>query len=392
MIGDRRRRKGWLLEDERASPAEAWTLTYSGWILGIGALGATLIALISLFVLPGWRSDGIEDPPPGAAFDQQFAVDEAKRTAEAEVRDTGLRIALGFGAVSAALVAYGRLQLSRSADARNEQAHANQRWTTAVRELGNEHAEVRLGALYALEQFFENVPDERPRTTSVLAAFVRANLPPNAELPEVIPTRRPAPLPVDIQAAISVVGHLWTERHEHPIEGDSSSFWLFGRDRFRPVMEERSYIPQAHEGHIDLSGIDASVGGQYRADLQGAYLTRSTIARSDLAGADVSMATLTSTDMTCVILVGANLEAAKLMSANLTGATLARANLVRADLARADLGEADLSHADLSGAHLCGANLLGADLSHSNLTGVCYNDRTSWPQGFSPPSDATIHS
>ena len=392
VIRDWRRRQEWLLEDEDGGPAEAWTLTYSGWILGIGAFGATLIALLSLFVVPGWRSDGIEDQPPSATFDQQFAVDQAKRSAEAEVRDTGLRIALAFGAISAALVAYGRLQLSRSADARSERGQANERWTTAVRELGSEHAEVRLGGVYALEQFFDDVPDERPRTASVLASFVRANLPPNAALPEVRASQRPAPLPVDVQAAISVIGHLWIERHEYPTEDRRRFSGLFGRARVQTVMEERAHLPEAHEGRIDLSRIDASLGGRYSADLTGAYLTGGAIARSGLTDADLSVATLTRTDMTGVILVRANLEAAKLMHANLAEANLAGANLVDADLAGAELGEADLARADLAGAHLCAANLLGADLSDSNLAGIRYDDRTTWPQGFSPPSDATIHS
>jgi uncharacterized protein YjbI with pentapeptide repeats len=83
-------------------------------------------------------------------------------------------------------------------------------------------------------------------------------------------------------------------------------------------------------------------------------------------------------------------------------ADLSRAVLRGADLSRADLGNTDLRGADLRSTTLRGADLAGADLRNADLTradlrdadyirnadltGVCHDDRTTWPTGFTPPS------
>jgi hypothetical protein len=78
-------------------------------------------------------------------------------------------------------------------------------------------------------------------------------------------------------------------------------------------------------------------------------------------------------DMTGKDLSGAQLEGSVLR-------TLSGANLSAANLRGADLSDADLSNADLSSADLTGANLQDAF-----LVGVIYDDKTRWPDEFTPP-------
>ena len=80
-------------------------------------------------------------------------------------------------------------------------------------------------------------------------------------------------------------------------------------------------------------------------------------------------------------------------ASDLSGAHLNRAFLFQAYLCEADLREADLNGTNLSKADLSGADLRGVDLSETNLNGanldgIKYNDRTKWPEGFSPVDTA----
>jgi uncharacterized protein YjbI with pentapeptide repeats len=125
-----------------------------------------------------------------------------------------------------------------------------------------------------------------------------------------------------------------------------------------------------------------------RADLSGTTLERASLVGADLAGANMSFARLTGAD-----LGDADLRRANLNRANLTDAFLLSANLTRADLTEAYLDgtvleDADLTDADLTGADLGLADLRGEGglLRDTNLTGVCYDDTTTWPDGFTPPA------
>lgn len=109
-----------------------------------------------------------------------------------------------------------------------------------------------------------------------------------------------------------------------------------------------------------------------RADLRGAYLSRTLLRRADLSGANLSGANLSQADLSGANLHKALLSRAYLSNANLREADLIKANLREADLSGASLHKANLHkalliEADLSEANLSEVNLSGADLSHANL-------------------------
>ena len=168
-----------MIDKEPRDAADNWALKFAGAIIGVGAIIAAIITALSLTYLPHvWGSDDIPMLDPETATDAELVdAAAARRAAENDVRDTGLKIAAGVGAITAALVAYGRLELSRAEHRRAERGQGNERFTKAVEHLGSESIEVRLGGVYALDQFFRDVPEERQRTTNVLAAFVRSKPP-----------------------------------------------------------------------------------------------------------------------------------------------------------------------------------------------------------------------
>ena len=77
-----------------------------------------------------------------------------------------------------------------------------------------------------------------------------------------------------------------------------------------------------------------------------------------------------------------------LLTAGLDEADLRNAVLGGADLRNAFLIGADLSDANLRGASLIGADLTGSDLTEADLADVHYDERTRWPDDFTPPPSA----
>jgi uncharacterized protein YjbI with pentapeptide repeats len=90
-------------------------------------------------------------------------------------------------------------------------------------------------------------------------------------------------------------------------------------------------------------------------------------------------------DLSWAYLRGANLASANLGSANLLGTSLNGANLSKANLMGACLNGADLRGADLRG-----ASLHWVLLEKANLSGVRYDEKTRWPDGFNPKAAEAI--
>ena len=142
---------------------------------------------------------------------------------------------------------------------------------------------------------------------------------------------------------------------------------------------------------LNLSGADLA-----GANLHGADLHKSDLSGADLSGAELQHANLWRTNLTdAQLLARPNLFHTELNEANLYRANMFAANLHGALLRRADLRKAtviaDLSRADLSGADLRGTNLKGAtQLIWATLTGVRYDGKTKWPEGFDPQAFGAI--
>lgn len=240
---------------QAAELKEPWPLRYAGLIIGVGVTLTAFVLVMGLFVLPGpWGSDRISLPtttstatnttttttaptttdpaapsttgtttppttvtsaaasttaPAGPSNQDVIALAKAQTDAENAVRDLGVRVAAGVGAIAAALIAWGRVELSRREDrrafemlrrdverdlnererqAREEKAqaerhfeeraflarqHEDDRFTKAIEQLGSERLDVRLGGIYALEALLR--PEEahyRGVAIEVLCAFV----------------------------------------------------------------------------------------------------------------------------------------------------------------------------------------------------------------------------
>jgi len=179
-----------------------------------------------------------------------------------------------------------------------EQAWITDRFTRAIEHLGADDQQVRIGAIFELEQIARDSDSYRPPIVSTLAAFVRHKMPGSkvekGKFVDVLMVRAP-----DAQAALTVL--------------------------CRPPLSYK------RPGSSELGGLDLS-----RTDLRHARLTD-----AQLYGAN---------------LYSCHLEGADLRHANLSGSNLRSAYFGILDRGRFSKG-ADLRHANLTDVkHLDGAH------------------------------------
>jgi hypothetical protein len=243
-----------------------------------------------------------------------------------------------------------------------EQGQITDRFSKAVEQLGQPGADkidVRLGAIYSLERLMRDSAVDHPTVVDVLTAFIRVHAPADDDLNRVGGIAEPSAPPVDIQAALTVLGHRDANRDRSQL--DLSDTNLTG---------------------ANLTGANLSGANLFHAYLFHAYLGDASLTRADLARANLGRADLTGTDLREANLTRADLGRANLGGAKLGGANLTLANLGGADLARADLRGANLISADLTNANLTNANLTGADLTCART-----DAETHLPAGVARPAD-----
>jgi pentapeptide repeat protein len=265
------------------------------------------------------------------------------------------------------------------------------RLTKAVEQLGNSNPQVRMGAIYELEQIARDSKATliaRWRSSAAAQALGLARSPERSTASRhrsyvnYVATLLAALVRSQSRLSDGGVSHGAVLKVRAP--DAQAALTVLCRP---PVCDD--HVKSGEKGWLDLSRSDLS-----RARLRGAQLQ----------GADLSYVQLQGTDLKSAKLQGAILKEAKLgpapgsrwrgganlRDANLTGADLTRADLNRASLANVNLTGADLTHADLNRASLANANLTNALLIRANLTsavldgaildGAIWSRSTRWPE------------
>lgn len=312
------------------------------------------------------------------------------------------RFTTWIGAVGVAVAAftgliftYQQYRLSQQAQVITEQGQVTDRFTKAVEQLGSEEkVDVRLGGIYSLERLARDSTPDRPTIMEVLSAFIRGHAPappqPPLQIAAVGSVRcaldTNALIPIDIQAAVTVIGRPDpTVVDLRPIDLSHACLCranlagsklreadLTGTDlRWADLANVQTVGHVVTEQHLRL---------KRPADLSDAHLDDANLSHAIAVGAKLTGAHMSVIDLTGAALRDADLAGATINFGNLTGADLSLA-----DLTGADLWKADLTGADLSNAVLTGADLTGAQLTRTTLDSIVYDQHTKWPAGFTPP-------
>ncbi len=321
------------------------------------------------------------------------------------VRNLGLLLAgafgLGFG-IWRSIIALLNVQAAQRQAATTEQGQITERFTAAVRLLGDVNSTVRTGGIYALGRIArDSVERDHLAVMQLLVNYIRLSpysaeglalienyarqldrhqkkVEANAGEQEVLDGLELAPAPPlrecpDIHAAIEVVARKTSEQCTW--EKDSSYVPSFGGAYLMFLNLQGGSFSRFKLRNADFEWSDLK-GAEFKcAELQGA----------DFSGAQLQNALFQSADLRDTDLKGTNLRNAQFQGADLRNADLRGANLGAATIVSefglvhertpSNFEDADLREAILAGIPLKGVNFQRANLERANLTEVSYLDQ-----------------
>jgi hypothetical protein len=175
-------------------------------LIGAGIFITASVALVSVFFASRFVRPGLAKKDP--------------LVAERAVQEVGLKLAAGLAAAFAAVLTWGRLELSRQEHQLGRQQHANEvsgqlteRFTRAIDQLGSEKLDIRLGSIYAQERIARESQEDHGPIMEILTTYLREHSPwppsrpgqyvqgaPLADVPA-LATRA-----ADMQAIVTIVG------------------------------------------------------------------------------------------------------------------------------------------------------------------------------------------
>lgn len=252
-----------------------------------------------------------------------------------------------------------------------EQGHITDRFTKAVEQLGSDHLEVRVGAIYALERIAKDSARDYWAIIETLATYVRQeSLQRRKKDEQIVAEIKTARSEEDAQGAPSAEK---MEEHELQIGVDIEAILtIFGRRTNEEV--EKFY---SKERIITAYGVKLNrlqwYGGNFdyvdfsASSLKGVLFRSVTFKKSKFVQADLSESRLESVTLDDANCSGASFENSVFRESSAKDVNFQQANIKQADLTNAKLQSADFSHADLEGVKLEGANLQGANLENTAL-------------------------
>jgi|GEM_PF-6096325 len=273
------------------------------------------------------------------------------------------------------------------------------RFTDAMQLLGSEKIDLRIGAIYSLEQISKDYFELHWPIVETLAGFIRNNAQANIENnislnnrtnDSDIPRQQYMEDKADVQAALTVLG-----RRCHRDKEKAHQIVLLHRTDLRGVILNKAHLERINLMEVNLEGAylqDAHLNVTYLVDanMREVILDNANINGAFLSGADLTLASINNASLIGTDLDGSEMSEAKLNDANLTEASLNKVDLskssqtntilVNAKMHNAKLREAQLNSinmtqtiltgADLSGAHFDGGLLAGANMQKANLENV----------------------
>jgi uncharacterized protein YjbI with pentapeptide repeats len=361
-------------EAKQPTADDVWALRNAKWIVLCGSLVTIAVGVLAVAAgRYGWFAT-TSTTTTIESTGRLTSTSSSTSTDPGAVRDGLLRLATGVGAVTAGLLAWGRLELSRlehrlareeqelarAAGHRADEAQAlaleghratvdsqiTDRFTQAVEQLGHADIPVRLGALYALERIAHDSPGDRPTIFEVICAYVRHHSTRRDDHHQPVlddaghPTKVNG-LAVDYRAAITIA--MRAPRTWH----------LPTRDLSGAVLTRHVFDAEAN-----LTDVDLSEGTLTGVRFDGATLTAIDFSFAALTGVDFVNATLdrprdragtTATPAIGVTFLRATLTNVKFSAyTTLTDVDFDGATLTKVSYAFAELTDTHFANATLS--------------------------------------------
>lgn len=276
-----------------------------------------------------------------------------RSSAIASARQAVLFATGGLLAVITLALTQRRDAVARARHEIDRDANWTNRYTEAVKQLGDEQAAVRYGGIYALGRIAEDSRRDRNSIVEVLMAYIREadtvlreETVPLSDAAKVDEATASHAQTGTSQAALTIVGRL-----------------LKVTDDPRP----RVNLPDVHIGIVDLTYGDLREADFSRSHLNGSRFQGAQLAQALFVGANIGSAQFDgvsahTADFSASRAAHARFPDARLLrtdfsAAKLMGTRFDRAIIRGASFAGADMTKANFSHTDLERANLSGAIL-----------------------------------
>lgn len=257
-----------------------------------------------------------------------------------------------------------------------------QRYAVAIDRLSDDQIEHRLESIQTLKQIAKLALTEHRTITKTLADFVQerasiyasyascasyASVDQSDEQREPFALPEQQPIALDIQAALTVIGHKpFIDRVMGRLIDKAC------REETQPINMGLTHLCKARLSHANLQEVNFYRTNLQQASLQNINLQQANLQSANLKQCNLDQANLKAADLQNIDLQEAtlykiNLQDANLYNANLQGVNLCSANLQRTSLQATNLREANLYGVNLQGAFLYQANLQETSLQAANL-------------------------
>jgi hypothetical protein len=250
----------------------------------------------------------------------------------------------GFIAIVTLLFTRTKHLLEEKKQELDQDSNWTNRYTEAIKQLGDTSISIRLGGIYALERIAQDSRRDRQTILDVLCAHLREKSP-------ISDSPSTSQMATDLAAAATVIA------------------------RVTQLSLSGNYLDlhSTNLAHAVLDGANFSSANLANADLRNARLSRTDLSYANLHKADFRGAELDGARLWEAKLTESDLSASNLEGANLRGANLQGACAKSAKMSKVNLTSADLSNAVLERTTLTDANLTRAELSDTVLFGAVFN-------------------
>ena len=317
------------------------------------AITGIVVLIIWLWVRPIWQTIPL------------IPEAEARISSQIELIKTVATIFLGGGVLGTLYLTWRRVNAAERTIEVAREGQITERFTRAIDQLGSDKVSIRLGGIYALERIAKDSAEDHWPVMQVLVNCVprrpSQDKQPVGDLSELS-------LPADIQAILTVLGRLNTERAEPGRRLDLRKVDLRGADlrdvNFREAILIEADLCEALLDHANLQGANLGLADCRCTSLQNANLRGARLELADFRGTD-----LTGADLRKANLDGANFQwgPLRLTTEGIQG-TIPKNPSRRTQLNEADLRGATLRNANFQGTDLTNADLEGADLTGSRFS------------------------
>ena len=251
------------------------------------------------------------------------------------------------------------------------------RFSKGVEQLASDKIEIKLGAIYSLEQIaIESTPYYR-KILKILEAFIRENSKKRTKKQVQVQARifpftkisredttDVTKIDTDLQAALSVLIDIHDSEDEERI--DLSDIVFVSKDLKGFAFQNMNFT-KANMAGADLTDVNLTEATLIYADLSGANLTRAYLAGANLARTNLQRANLSRAHMEKAYLEHSKLNMAILTRAKFRKANLTKASMVMVDLTETNMLKAELQRVNLFDSDMTMVNLREADLTEANL-------------------------